>query len=151
VTITITGDTMVTATFVPQPDLFATKVVAPVAGVDLGDTVTYTITLANTGDITASGIVLRDVLPEGVIFRAFVPNSGAAHNAGIITWSGALSTGDTLTLIFTATVADDASLYNKAITNVMTFTSTNAGSGSAEATFTVKQQYKIMLPLVIRN
>jgi uncharacterized repeat protein (TIGR01451 family)/uncharacterized repeat protein (TIGR02543 family) len=150
--VTIQGDTVVTATFIPLPALVVVKTVTPTADLDLGDVVTYSVTLVNNGDGTAMGIVLNDTLPSGVVFGAFVANAGdAEEDGGVITWTGDLATGASLTIFFTATVKDDAELYNSAITNTVTFSSSNAGSGQDEATFLVKPLYRIFMPFIVRN
>ena len=151
-TVTITGDAVVTATFILLPDLYVSKTVTPTADVELGDMVTYTIELVNQGDATAMGIVLTDTLPAGVLFDAFVVNAGAAEeDAGVITWSGDLAKDETLTITFTATVEEDETLYNTTITNAVEFTSDNAGGGADEASFRVKWLYRVLLLMVMKN
>ncbi|MBP8864304.1 MAG: hypothetical protein KBH71_08700, partial [Anaerolineae bacterium] len=59
--------------------------------------------------------------------------------------------GASVQIVFTATVNDDPALYGQTITNTARFTSANDGSGTADAAFTVKPQYRIFLPLVARN
>ncbi|MFP4346512.1 MAG: DUF11 domain-containing protein, partial [Anaerolineales bacterium] len=131
------------------PDLTLTKSVTPSADLGLNDIVTYTITLSNSGNAAATGILITDTLPAGVTFDAFVENTGgAAEDAGVITWNGDLADGESLTIVFTALVADDT---EDSITNVVEFVSENAGDGTDEATFTLKPQYMIYLPLTLRN
>jgi len=151
-TVTIMGDTVVTATFVPLPDLYVVKTVTPTTDVDLGDVVTFTIELVNSGAGAATGIVLTDTLPAGVVFDAFVTNDGAAEeDAGVISWTGVLAQGETLTITFTATVEEDEALYNTTITNTVEFTSANGGGGSDAASFTVKRLYRVLLLMVMKN
>ncbi len=146
------GDTVVTATFVPLPDLYVVKTVTPTTDVDLGDVVTFTIELVNSGAGAATGIVLTDTLPAGVVFDAFVTNDGAAEeDAGVISWTGVLAQGETLTITFTATVEEDEALYNTTITNTVEFTSANGGGGSDAASFTVKRLYRVLLLMVMKN
>jgi uncharacterized repeat protein (TIGR01451 family) len=136
---------------VTQPDLTVSKDVAPSADLDLGQVVTYTITLSNDGDGAANGIVLTDTLPVGITFVGFVTANGATHDAGVISWSGNLAAGADLVIVFTATLDDDSALYGETITNRVEFASANAGTGSATATFTVKQLYTIYAPVVFLN
>jgi len=141
------------ATFgmIGAPVLALTKEVATDGAVDLGDSVTYTLTLNNSGEATAQGIVLTDTLPAGVTFGAFIAANGATQTDGVIHWSGPLEAGASVQIVFTATVNDDPALYGQTITNTARFTSANDGSGTADVAFTVKPQYRIFLPMVVRN
>ena len=59
--------------------------------------------------------------------------NGAVETDGVITWDGDLS-GEK-EFVFTALVDYDPSGYGQPITNIVEFTSANAGSGSATASF----------------
>ncbi len=125
---------------------------ATVSGtVDLGDIVTYTLTLNNSGAATAQDIALTDTLPAGVTFNAFITANGATQTGGVISWNGQLAAGASVHVVFTASVNNDAGLYGQTITNTASFTSANDGSGSAEAAFTVKSLFRIFLPLVTKG
>lgn len=58
------NNTSTTTTIVQQPDLVVAKTDGT-AEVQPGDTLTYTITVTNSGPITATGVVLREVPPPG--------------------------------------------------------------------------------------
>ena len=133
------------------PSLTLTKAVLPQTGVPLGGVVVYTVTLSNGGEGLAGGIVLTDALPAEVAFGGWVQGSGAVHESGVITWTGDLAGGVSVTLVFTATVGTDPSLYNRTVTNTAAYRSDNAGSGSAEAAFTTERRYYIYMPLVMKN
>ncbi|MBN1779362.1 MAG: sortase, partial [Candidatus Buchananbacteria bacterium] len=65
-----------------------------------GDIITYTVTVNNTGDDTATNVEVGDVLPDGFIFT---DNSTTSH-----TWSlGDLATDESKTVTYTVKVADD--------------------------------------------
>ena len=145
------GEDEATFGMIGAPVLALTKKVATNGAVDLGDSVTYTLTLDNSGEAIAQGIALTDTLPAGITFGAFVVANGATQAAGVIHWSGQLGAGASVQIVFTATVNDDPALYGQTITNTARFTSANDGSGTADAAFTVKPQYRIFLPLVARN
>ncbi len=115
-----------------------------------GDTVTYTLVLHNPVGVTG-GVVLTDILPIEVDFGGWVAQSGAAVANDIITWSGDLEAGTSLTIVFKAVLHTGTALFKQTITNSATFTADNAASGAAEASFTVDQVWKINLPLVMRN
>ena len=70
----------------------------------------------------------------------------------MITWSGDLTVGETLTIVFTATVAEEErTIKLMVVTNRAVFTSANAGGGADEASFTLEPLRAIFLPLVLRN
>lgn len=80
-------------------------------------TITYTLTIANsaTSPQTATGVVVRDLLPSGVLF---VSASGSGtYNSGSGDWAvGTLTPGANASLTITATVAagDTVSVTNAA-------------------------------------
>lgn len=91
VSVSTTSDVVLTGGFVTSISTFAPNFdSATKTAVDLnggvvlpGDTIEYTISLTNTGDDTATNVVLTDVLPIGV---TFVPGSlriAQGANAGI--------------------------------------------------------------------
>jgi hypothetical protein len=112
--------------------------------------VTYTLTLSNTGDGTANTILITDVLPTAVTFGGFVQQNGATFSSGAITWSGSLNAGASTTVVFTATVKNDQSLYGTDVMNTVQFTSGNGGSGSADIAFAIVKHYFIYMPLIQR-
>lgn len=83
----------------------------------VGDEVTYTVVVNNTGNVDATAVELEDTLPAGVTFDAFVgvPPGSANHAGGVITWNpptigypgcvGGSCAPTTFTLHYTATVA----------------------------------------------
>jgi uncharacterized repeat protein (TIGR01451 family) len=119
------------------PDLALSKEVTPLADVALGGIVTYTITFDNTGLDPAAGVMLTDELPAEVTFGGWVQQSGASQAGDTITWTGDVPTTTQAVFVFTATVGTDAGLYGQTITNTALFSSDNAGSGTADAAFTV--------------
>ncbi|MDX9953183.1 MAG: DUF11 domain-containing protein, partial [Anaerolineae bacterium] len=143
------------ATFgmIGAPVLALTKTVEAAAEVDLGDVVTYTLTLSNSGEATAVGVSITDTLPAGISFEAFVAADGATQANGVITWEGDLIAGEDIVIIFTVTVDEDDELYGMEITNTASFVSANDGSGSDGASFTVtvKPDYRIYLPIVAKG
>jgi uncharacterized repeat protein (TIGR01451 family) len=110
------------------PDLSGTtKTVTDANGAPVrpGDTLTWTITLTNTGNAPAENVVVTD--PVDASLQNVIPGQGGVFNAvtRIITWSPAttpqltsLAAGASLTLSFTATVAkpldNDTKIQNQA-------------------------------------
>lgn len=133
---------------VMAPSLSVAKVVAPEADVLPGGTVTYTITLSNTGDGLATGIVLTDALPEEVSFGGWIEQGDATESDGTIRWAGDLQADASVTIAFTATVGTDPALAGGTVTNSASFTSANAGSGASDAAFQLQGKVKIFLPLI---
>ncbi len=87
----LSNNRAVATTAVLTADLAVTK--SAVAAADPGDTIVYTITLANQGPGRAAGVVLRDSLPAGA---AFVSATGSPSAAGrLLAWPtvAALATG----------------------------------------------------------
>lgn len=133
-----------------SPSLNLTKAVTPTVDVDLGGVVTYTITLDNSGTQPANGVLLTDTLPAAVDFGGWVQQSGAAVVNDEITWSGNLSTGASVTLVFTATVVNDVAYNGQTVLNSAAY-QLGAHSGSADASFEIRFVNYVYLPVVIRE
>jgi uncharacterized repeat protein (TIGR01451 family) len=104
------------------PDLTITKDDG-LTTVTPGQTVTYTLTIKNVGEQTATGVVLTDTLPANTTFVS--ASNGGTLTAGVVLWSvGSVTVGPSVTrtvvvqvnnpvpagvttIINTATVADD--------------------------------------------
>jgi uncharacterized repeat protein (TIGR01451 family) len=140
---------------VNQTALTVTKDVMPESDVSLGGVVTYTVTIANDGEVDAECVMMTDTLPAEVEFGGWVDKGSASLKfppaGGPIVWGPwSVGSGDDYTFAFTATVTTDTTYYGAEVVNPVEFTSDNAGIGSAEATFTIEGT-KIFLPLVARN
>ena len=111
---------------------------------NVGDTVTFTITLDNLGPSTSQNVVVNDLLPSGLLFVSDTASTGSyASNTGV--WTvGNVAAGVTNTLTIVATVKTPASgqpaLPQK---NTATATSTtpdpNPNQNTGESTVTPKQ------------
>jgi uncharacterized repeat protein (TIGR01451 family) len=84
-------------------DLSVTKAVNN-AMVNLGDNVTYTITVSNAGPQAATNVALRDTLPGGMTFISSAPSQGTYDSATGIWSVGPLANGGSATLVITARV-----------------------------------------------
>jgi uncharacterized repeat protein (TIGR01451 family) len=133
------------------PDLTVTKDVTPTQNLALGDVVTYTIALHNSGAGQATEVALTDELPAGVAFGGWVAQNGASEADGTLTWTGDVPAGSDAEFVFTATVGTDPSLYGQTITNIASFTSDNAGSGADDAALEVGPKWFVYMPLVFKN
>jgi uncharacterized repeat protein (TIGR01451 family) len=126
------------------PALSIVKEVVPTADVALGGVVTYTITLDNSGDGDALGVVMTDQLPPEVTFGGWLDWDGTAlipdPPGDTITWAYPVAGSTSYKISFTATVATGAAYYGTAVTNTATFASDNAGSGSNDAVFTIESE-----------
>jgi large repetitive protein len=90
--------------FTPQiADLSLTKTVNATRP-NVGDRITYTLALLNSGPDAATNVVVSDRLPEGLRFNSATPSQGA-YNVSTGLWRvGTLANGATATLQVVATV-----------------------------------------------
>jgi len=135
-----TGSGSDTASFtIATPDLVVVKSVeTPQARAQLGDVVTYTVTIANNSPATATSVVMTDALPLGVTFGGWIDQGSAMPGApsDTITW-GPNDVGPSDSFSFTATVTTDEAFYGATVVNTVEYDSANAGSGSSDAAFTI--------------
>ncbi len=102
------------ATITPQiADLAVTKAVDD-ARPDLGDTVTFTITLDNLGPDAAANVALSDLLPAALGFVDAAASAGS-YDEVTGTWSvGTLGNGASTALVIRATVLAEGDITNTA-------------------------------------
>lgn len=66
----------------PQPDVTITKAVQPAGSVSPGDTITYTLTYTNVGTLTATNVVITDLLPSSLQNPSVSSNPALTPNPG---------------------------------------------------------------------
>ncbi|MEP6882164.1 MAG: hypothetical protein ABI866_09235 [Dokdonella sp.] len=88
-----------------------------------GETLTYTITLTNTGGTAVSGFGVTDPLDANVLFVS--ADNGGANSAGVITWSGlTIPANGNLVLTVVVTVKDPLPIGVQQIVNLAYHTGT---------------------------
>src|SRR5262249_40837594 len=102
------------ATETPQhADLQVSKTVSnPTPNV--GDTVTFTVTLADLGPDAATNVTVQDLLPAGLTFVSATPSQGGYSSATGVWTVGTVTTATPQTLQIQATVADPGAGTNTA-------------------------------------
>lgn len=81
-----------------------------------GQTITYTLTLTNTGPNDATGVEVTDDLPAGVTYVSDDGGAATAEAAGTVTWTiASLASGASVALTITVTV--DAATAGATLTN----------------------------------
>jgi uncharacterized repeat protein (TIGR01451 family) len=134
----VTGNNSASATIVPQQaDLALSKTVDnPTPNV--GNAVTFTVTLVNKGPDTATSVSVRDVLPPGLQLFSATPSQGTYANG---VWSvGTVTTSAAQTLTITALVLSSGASTNTAKIRHANQFDPNASNNSASATVTPMPQ-----------
>jgi uncharacterized repeat protein (TIGR01451 family) len=124
------------------------------------DVVTYSITLDNSLNQLAAGVTLTDALPSGVRFGGWVqqgsallppPSGTGTLDVEVIRWGPwGIPAGEEVSIVFTATVAPGSAWLGNPAVNTAWFSSTNAGSGSDSAGFSIKVM-DVFLPLLMKQ
>ena len=79
---------------------------------NVGDTVTYTINMTNTGSVNATGLAVTDDWPVGLTYVSSSADQGNYDNSTSIWTVGNLNTKASAKLTITATVASRAGVIN---------------------------------------
>src|SRR4051794_11603733 len=81
---------------------------------NVGDTITFAVTLTNAGPDPATGLSVSDLLPVGLTFVSVTPSQGI-YDAGSGTWAvGAVGNGGQATLEVVARVSGPNAATNVA-------------------------------------
>ncbi|MBN1220132.1 MAG: hypothetical protein JXM69_14485 [Anaerolineae bacterium] len=117
------------------PIITLQKSVTPTQGVPYHGVVTYTLALANVG-VQSDTVTLTDTLPDKISFGGWVSQpAGTLRNGNTLTWTGAITAEETITLAFTATHSGST---GDIITNTAYFSGTGQ-TGHNAATFALNQ------------
>ncbi|QNP60490.1 DUF11 domain-containing protein [Paenacidovorax monticola] len=139
------------ATVTPQrADLALTKSVSN-AMPDVGNTVTFTVTLANNGPNVATNVTVQDLLPAGLTFVSSTPSQGSyASGTGI--WAvGTVTTGAPPTLQIQAIVASPGAKTNIATVSHSDQSDPVPANNSTSATVTPQQHADLVLTHSVSN
>ena len=122
-----------------EADLSITKTVDKTAA-DVGEELTYTITVTNSGDAEATNVTVTDTLPAGLTDVS--ASNGGTVNDNTITWSGlTVGAGTSTTLTVTAKVDKGAS---GTLTNSVTLKDDKGDpQGQSTADVTVNTYYTV--------
>jgi uncharacterized repeat protein (TIGR01451 family) len=98
---------------VASAELAVTKAVAPTAA-NLGEVVTFTVTLTNNGPTAATGVEVSDVLSAGLTFQSATPSQGTYDSATGLWTVGTVSAGAPQTLAIRAALTEPTTQTNTA-------------------------------------
>ena len=133
-----------------DPDLSLSTKTASTATPDLGDTVTYTIVLRNSGGPLDEETTVTDDIPSGI---RYVTNSATAsmgtvtYENGTVRWSGVLGSASTAAITYQATITA-ATLT--VIENTAVIDSGSFGTLTRSATI-LANGFSVYLPIVLKN
>lgn len=106
------------------------------ANVEVGDTVVFTITVTNTGNVNAENVVLNDVWPEGLTITGISAEAGTSFDG--LTWNiGDLAFGESVELQLTALATSVGTATNVAS---IVIDDDNDENNSDDATVTVSEE-----------
>jgi uncharacterized repeat protein (TIGR01451 family) len=122
-------------TILEQADLALTKTVSDPAP-NVGDTISYTITLADNGPDPATHVTVSDLLPAGVSFVSDTPSQGSYNPATGVWGVGAVDRSKAQTLTITARVVSPHATTNTATISHSDQFDPDKGNNTASATET---------------
>lgn len=114
---------------------------------DTTQAIGYRLVLVNRNSAPQTGVVLTDTLPAGLAFGGWLAQGTAEVTGNTVSWAGDLAVGQTVTVVFTATISAPVAT---SITNTADFSTAAGQEGSASAVFTVGQPTpkSVWLPLI---
>lgn len=133
----------------PGADLALAKTVGNLAP-NVGDTITFTVTLTNAGPADATSVQVSDLLPEGLSFVAATPSKGA-YDSGTGLWTvGTVTTTAPQTLQMSAVVVSPKKQTNEA--RILTADQADPAKGNNKARATeTPQQADLELKKTVSN
>ena len=107
-----------------QSDLSVTKSASETTA-NVGDSITYTVTVSNAGPATAAGVTVSDVLPSGLTYKSDDSAiTSTSYNSSTGVWTiGTISSSASDVLHIVATV--NSSAAGTTVTNTATVSNTN--------------------------
>ena len=128
----------ITCTFTNGVPAFSITKAVDLANVAAPATLTYTITIQNTGSVTLTGLIISDSLLQGVSARTLT--SGPTYSSGDTDTDGAIDTTETwiysATYVVTQANIDDGSTFS----NTATFDTTQTTPTTSNAATTTVTQ-----------
>src|SRR5262249_54408422 len=106
---------------------------------NVGDTVTFTVTLTNTGPAAATNVTVTDLLPAGLRLVSAVSSQGTFAAAMGLRTVGSLANAAQATLPLQATVVSPDALTNTATISHADQFAPNTANNTARATETPQQ------------
>jgi uncharacterized repeat protein (TIGR01451 family) len=106
---------------------------------NVGETITYTVTLSNIGPDSATNVTVQDSLPAGLSFVSATPSQGTYNNTNGVWMVGTVNTLTPQTLQIQAHVVSPASQTNTATVSHSDQPDPNTANNTASVTETPQQ------------
>ena len=133
-----------------QADLAVSKTVSN-ATPNVGDTVTFTVTMTNNGPDSATNVSVSDLLPAGLTFVSATPSQGTYNPVTGLWTIGTITTAAPQTLAIQAQVASSVSQTNTATITQADQFDPDAANNSASATVTASQPSDLAVAKSVDN
>ncbi|MBL7184497.1 MAG: DUF11 domain-containing protein, partial [Anaerolineae bacterium] len=141
--------TRTATTTLKRPDLSLSEKLVSAARAGVGDVITYTVRVKNTGESLAKA-VLTDSIPAGTVY---VPGSAWAGNgvvaydeaSGRIVWNGEVPSWGMSTILFAVTVTEGRVIHNTVTID------DGLGSLTERSATTRVSPHDVYLPLLVKN
>jgi uncharacterized repeat protein (TIGR01451 family) len=115
---------------------------------NVGDTITYTVTLSDIGPDNATGVTVQDLLPAGLTYVGSNPSQGTYDQTTGVWDVGIVTTTTPLTLTIQAKVASSAAQTNTASISHADQFDPDTGNNSASVTEAVQQADLVLVKQV---
>src|SRR5262249_40687890 len=103
---------------------------------NVGDTVTFIVTVTNLGPGPATGVTIQDLLPAGLTFVSATPSQGTYDSTTGVWAVGTVTTSTPQTLAIHAPVATPSARPNAAAASPPDVSAPNVGTNTGSSTVT---------------
>ncbi|MFZ0547147.1 MAG: S8 family serine peptidase [Candidatus Promineifilaceae bacterium] len=120
--------------------------------VTTGEQLTYTLTISNSGPLTATQVTVEDTLPGSVSFDSATSSSGSCNeSSGVVTCAlDDMSGSETTTVTIVVTVNQDGTLENNASVSMAELDANIGNNDASESTQAGAATNSIYLPVVLK-
>ncbi|HEY66774.1 MAG TPA: DUF11 domain-containing protein [Thermoflexia bacterium] len=117
-----------------------------------GDLLTYILAVSNTGQVTATNLIISDTMPISTTYQSCSGRDSCGGSNGVVTWMlGALPVNHLVYFTFTVRVGSYVNPDMNIVNQTYRVTSSAGVTATGVPITTTVSEWAIYMPLVVRN